>query len=183
MSVHVGDLAVQYNARGNPTYVLEVSHPGLRKHRVIRGNEAAIVQRKARIQVEEWTAKWSAQQQREKEKRNQQRQRETADSRTAEAVAELQGLENLLAHTLSIDDAIDWDELKDRSPFPEQLPSAPAKPPRPSTDVQLSILDRLIKSRRERRVADVQQRLAKYEAQVKRMDQEHAQKVKGILQG
>jgi restriction system protein len=145
MSAHVGDLKVHYSARGNPTYLLEISHLGLRKHRVIRGNDAAIVQRKAQLQVEEWTAKWSAQQQQQKEKRNQRRQQETADSRTAEAVAELQGLENILAHTLSIDDAIDWDALKDRSPFPEQLPSAPAKPARPSTDVPLSILDKLIK--------------------------------------
>jgi restriction system protein len=144
MSVHVGDLAVQYNARGNPTYVLEISHPDLRKHRVIKGNDPAIVQRKAQLQVEEWTEKWRTQETRDKEKRNQRRQQETADSRTAEPVAELQGLENLLAHTLSIDDAIDWDELKDRSPFPEQLPSASARPPRPSTDVRLSILDKLI---------------------------------------
>src|SRR3546814_7935704 len=43
--------------------------------------------------------------------------RETADEMTTEALARLETLYSILAHTLKLDDRVDWETLKERTPF------------------------------------------------------------------
>ena len=85
-----------------------------------------------------------------------------ASKRTIEARADLEILEQTLEHTLSIDDVVYWEQLKDTSPFPEprpqesrapQEPSAPTYPRQPLRreprfEANIEFLDRLIYSRR-----------------------------------
>jgi len=174
METRVGDLEVSYSARGARTYRLELWHPGLSKHRVIKGNEASIVERKVELQIEDWSQKWAAAERREEssrlrdnKKQQQEEQKELAAERTAEAQAELEALETVLAHTLSVDDAIDWDSLRDHSEFTEPSPQSPPKPsPAPVEPLSsvyeptLTFLDRLVASRRQRKV---EQATASYE--------------------
>jgi restriction system protein len=84
-------------------------------------------------------------------------------------------LESILRHTLEVNDAINWEQLKDRSPFPEPKPAKPQPPARPKPQglpgeplrsdpmyqAKLGLLDKLISSRRERIIKDCQ---ARYEA-------------------
>ncbi len=154
MEVRFSEPKVSYSKRGNPTYRVELWHDGLNKHRLIRGSESDVVQRKARLQADEWTRRWDAAQARETA-------RTTAVERTAEARANLDALSGTLAHTLSIDDTIDWEQLKEKSHFAEKRPSRPPKPvlppePRPEDRpfrVETGFLDRLFPSRREAREA------------------------------
>jgi restriction system protein len=164
MSVRTNGLQVSYSSRGNPTYQLEVWHDGLRKHRVIRGSDAEVVQRKADLQIKEWTDAWARIKAQESLKLDKQRQQEHAIERTEEAQRELHDLQNVLQHTLDVNDAISWDDLKDNSPFPEPKPSGPKLPPKPRlltlpvepkpTDPvfqpRFGLLDKLFASRRER---------------------------------
>ncbi|MFZ1990388.1 MAG: restriction endonuclease, partial [Alphaproteobacteria bacterium] len=48
-----------------------------------------------------------------------------AEERSKEAQAMLDSIRNILSHTLSINDAIDWDTLKQRGSFPERSPAEP----------------------------------------------------------
>jgi restriction system protein len=41
-------------------YVIEMEHHGLNKHRVIRGRERAVVERKAVLQQAAWDEQWAA---------------------------------------------------------------------------------------------------------------------------
>lgn len=182
MGVQIGEWEVSYSSRGNATYRLEMWHPELKKHRVLKGNEPSIIERKARLQAKDWDEKWAMAQEREAKKQEQQEQKahidaqkEAAAQRTTEAAAELASLEQILAHTLSVDDTIDWEQLKDYSDFPESKPTAEAKPDppapasRPPEPVQtspeyqpkLSLLDRLMRSRRDRKVAEAEEEYEK----------------------
>lgn len=169
MSTRVGDFEVSYSSRGNPTYRLEMWHDDLKKHRVITGNDAKVVQRKAQLQEQDWEEKWAVmlerearRKERDNKKQYQDERKQTAVERTREALEELNRLEKTLLHTLDVDDTIDWPSLKDISEFPEPPPSRPAPLPAPKAKVpprepspndspftaQLSLLDRLVSSRR-----------------------------------
>lgn len=176
METRTGRLEVSYSARGIPTYKLDLWHDGLKKHRLIRGDNQSIVQLKAQLQVEEWEQKWaeisSRQQQRSKRalgKRQQEAHKAEAQDRTSDAQQELELLASLLKATLTVDDKVDWESLKDTTTFPEPRPKAAKPPAEPSlsnlpreprrTDSKyqptLGLLDKLIPSRRARIQEDV----------------------------
>ena len=109
------------------------------------------------MQAEEWESRWKAIKAKEATQKHQANQKAFAKERTREARAALETLERTLEHTLSIDDAVDWEQLKDTSPFPEprpRKPIAPTYPKEPSPDEEafqpdIGFLDRLISSRRQ----------------------------------
>ena len=120
MKVRFSEVEVAYSARGNPTYRVEIWHDGLKKHRLIRGSEFEVVERKAHLQAEDWQSKWEgvkakevAQKAQADKKQYQENQKAMANERTIEARANLEILEQTLEHTLSIDDNVDWEQLKD----------------------------------------------------------------------
>lgn len=175
MKTRLGQLSVKYSARGIPTYSLELWHDGLKKHRLIRGESESIVKLKASLQIDEWEDRWAMVDAREQERaqkatgrRQQEERKSVAAEQTAEAQKELDGLSSLLKATLSVDDTINWDSLKDKTPFPEKEPTLQAAPREPtlltlprepnSLDSKyvpsLGILDKLIPSRKERLIAE-----------------------------
>ena len=174
MKVRFSEVEVAYSARGNPTYRVEIWHDGLKKHRLIRGAELEVVERKAQLQAEDWQSKWEgvkakevAQKAQADKKQYQENQKALANERTIEARANLEILEQTLEHTLSIDDNVDWEQLKDTSPFAEpqpeeprapRNPSAPTHPKKPSRNepkfkANIGFLDHLIASRRQSKEA------------------------------
>lgn len=119
-------------------YEIEVSHPGLHKYRHIRGADSYIVQQKAAAIRLQWDEEW----QRKCAVQDRQRSREDALAyrdglknealiRTASALEDIAALNTILLHTLSVDDRVDWDALKDRSKFAEAAPRAPSRKPNP----------------------------------------------------
>ena len=161
MQVRFGDVEVSYSQRGNPTFRVELWHDGLKKHRLIKGSELDVVKRKAQLQVDEWTKKWKDVEAREALRATREGRKALAAKRTAEAQGNLQDLQRTLVHTLSVDDAIDWEELKDKNQFAETRPAKPRAPERspepkpndPLFKVRVNILDKLFSSRREAKEA------------------------------
>ncbi|ROM29184.1 restriction endonuclease [Pseudomonas protegens] len=171
MQTRVGSLQEKISARGNYSYSLELWHGGLNKHRIIRGESVAIVKMKASLQVNEWDERWAL-----LELRDLQRAEKTATKlqlaenkalaaeRTQDAQLELDQLAGLLKATLDVDDTLNWDDLKDRSPFPEHKPLKPQPPAMPKMGVvapeptpqdqkylpKLGILEWLVPSRKAR---------------------------------
>lgn len=197
METRVGPVSTSYSARGIPSYSVELWHDGLRKHRLIRGSDRGVVCRKASVQQVEWNDKWVAHQEREAERRRKEAERQSKDElkeqrearrrlaaeQTSDAKRELERLEQILAHTLAINDVIDWESLKDKSPFPEPKPpkpvllpeplpyTSPPEPRRTSAAYQprLGLLDKLLSSRRQRIASEC---AARYRADHKRWQQE-----------
>lgn len=175
MDTRIGQLSVSYSARGIPSYTLDLWHDGLKKHRLIRCSDESIVERKAQLQIEEWADRWTIVDSRTKErshraagKQQQEERKSQATQQTAEAQQALEALSSLLKATLSVDDRVDWESLKDTSPFPEARPRKPQLPRPPSQafspkepkpldsryQPKLGFLDKLIRSRKERLILE-----------------------------
>jgi len=138
-------------------YSCEVHHAGLGKHRIITGTDRTIVERKAALQTMEWELAWRQKQQKEQIKTEKAQAAEAAAERTREAQQALDTARALLAHTLDVDDAIDWDALQDHTSFQEPTPPKPSIPPEPKADdsryqPKLGLLDYASKTRRQARI-------------------------------
>lgn len=94
---------------------IAIHHPGLNKHRVIRGADRYYIEAAAAAQQRAWADQYLRKvttDNRRKERENKQRELEEnlreAELRTAEAQTALNELRGVLAATLSIDDRVDW---------------------------------------------------------------------------
>lgn len=82
--------------------------------------------------------------------------------KTNEAKIELDKLDNLLKETLQVNNAIDWDSLKDKSDFPEKKPIRPIRQNYPFEPYKnskryipvLSLLDKIIPSRKTKKIEE-----------------------------
>ena len=119
----------------------------------------------------------------DRQEKEQYREEQTAEAatQTGEAAALMDTLNSLLQQTLTKNDALDWELLKTNFPFPEPRPSSPPMPPKPHTSASprepqatdadyqpsLSLIDRIVASRRLQKEADATQRYAASHAQWK----------------
>lgn len=101
-------------------------------------------------------------------KRLQDEKKALAAEQTTDAQQELAGLTSILKATLSVNDAISWESLKDKTPFPEKKPTLRQQPAQPKLPVlpkepvnsdpqyipSIGILEWLFPSRKERRIAE-----------------------------
>lgn len=178
MQARIGQLKTTFSARGLARYEVEIWHDGLHKHRIIRGTDPQFIQRKVDVQLADWDDQWErksavAERAHQATARRQEKeeQKRLAAEQTAEAKQLLDELQNTLHHTLSVDDAIDWEMLKDQSEFPKPRPAkrkqpsppAPAPVPReplrsdPAFQPNLGFLDKLLASRRGRKEEEATQ--------------------------
>jgi restriction system protein len=128
MKSECGATQVSYTKTGLRRYHVEVKHQGLHKYQVVRGDNEHVVRQKARALMSQWDQMWAQRQAKERRVATVQEKKNLAAERTAEAVVALEALEHVLAHTLKVNDAIDWESLKDYSDYPEATPRVPAKP-------------------------------------------------------
>jgi restriction system protein len=178
VATEVGQVQARYGVRGSVSYSVEVYHQGLQRHRVVRDPDAQVVQARAGLQAADWDAVWAnnAEIERMTQMADQAkwdrarwarqfhllRQKGDAAYRTAEAQQTLQSLREVLSSSLPDSKAVEWEALKDRTPFakpepkapdqlslPEQdpIPEAPSRTS-PQYQPELGLLDKLIKSRR-----------------------------------
>ena len=131
-----------------------------------------------------WDEMWAKQQARDKVAQKKENKIAVAADVTRQEQEALAALENTLAHTLDIDDTIDWEQLKNKGkypipkpemPIPPSSPEPPADPEPPvvpdpptperepkrddaSFEAQLGFLDKLITSRRLEKERDAEER-------------------------
>lgn len=142
-----------------PMYYIDVRHDGLNKFRRITGSDRDVVEEKANRQLAVWDELWDRKQDadekrqaREDAAQEKEAKKELAVERTKEAQRAIAAIEAILAHTLRVDDTIDWGALKRRGVFPRSRPSQPLvtvppdepRPDEPQFRPDLGILDRLI---------------------------------------
>ena len=153
MKSQQGQLVVSYTKTGLPRYSLEIHHKGLHKYQVVRADDPYVVQQKAHNAMSKWDQMWNRRQEKEAKANSIQEKKEQASQRTREAEEAFARLDTILAHTLTVNDAVDWQSLKSTANYsvPEPLPVAVACEPN-RTDwkyqVKLGILDWLLASRR-----------------------------------
>ena len=111
---------------------IEVRHEGLNKYRHIRGSDKCVVEQKAVAQKLAWDEMWEKKLAAEQKKlnredviRSKEENKELATIKTIEAEDAINQLETILAQTLEVDDAIDWDSLLNNKQYPDKKPSQP----------------------------------------------------------
>jgi restriction system protein len=182
MKTEQGQLRASYSVRGIPSFSVEVWHEGLNKHRLIKGSAANVVLSKAAIQALDWEGRWEVVDSRNQQLELRQSKKEQLEDnkaeaalRTHEAVAVLTQLSEILNHTFSIDDAVEWEGLKNREPYPDAMPTLPKEIRRPqpspsprkplATDAEflpsLDFLCYLFWGRKRRAIAEAEGRLEK----------------------
>lgn len=127
--LHIGDAEEHYNVAGTRVlkYTQEMSHKGLNEHKLISAPELTMLRNKVKIQADKWAEKWDTIESKRKQIAQKQANAEEALNQTQAAEEAVEQIENLLFHTLSIDDTIDWESLKWKEPFPDKKPPKPAK--------------------------------------------------------
>ena len=147
-------------------YVVNISHEGLGKSRVISGSDPTIVNQKAQNQQWEWDEQWRKVQAKQAAIATKEARKQTAAQRTREAQQEFQNLQQILQATLYVNDVVDWETLKDRTKFSEAKPQKPAAIPLTreplSTDTEfkarLNIFDYLVRKWRENKHLEASER-------------------------
>lgn len=144
---------------------IELRHDGLNKYRLIRGTDKYVVEQKAAAQRAAWDEMWSKRVEKEGRALNKQSMLEEAQLKTKEAVEAIDELENILEHTLVVDDTIKWEVLMDTSTFSklrphlcttEKIPYAP-KETEPPYQPKLGFFDKIFSSHREDKIKTAQE--------------------------
>ena len=94
--------------------------------RILGEPQKYVVEQKAAVQRTVWDEMWQRKLEKEqklfeKEQKIKGRQakNQSAIEQTREATEAIKEIENVLKHTLTIDDRVDWEVLKDKSKFPK----------------------------------------------------------------
>lgn len=153
-------------------YVAEITHRGLNDYKLLTSDDRGILQSKVYSYVAKLEEKWNKIVSKEKIVRSKEASLKEAEERTQEAIIELKQINNLLLHTLEIDDKVDWEQLKDKTKFkiasPEkEFPKLLLSVPKPNEPIflaysnkpnledfhpKLSFFDKLIKSKKQAKI-------------------------------
>lgn len=105
-------------------YQMEVSHKGLNKYSIVKADTEEELMQKANALQAQWDTQWAKIVEREKKRRNVE-DAETVAKEASQQAADIQvALDNILKESLS-PKALDVDEIKDFSSFPELSPKYP----------------------------------------------------------
>ena len=98
-----------YTSAGNHSgYRVRMEHKGLSEGKNLSARYFDDLQDKVDMQLARWAAKWEKVQ----EAKSASQKLESAATQTEDARIELSRMENILAHTLDVDDTLDWERLK-----------------------------------------------------------------------
>lgn len=109
-------------------YQQEIWHEGLKEHKVITAVDRSILDNKVRVQAARWVEKWNGICEKKQIEDMKKASADEAIKRTEEAELRLAEVENILLSTLDINDAVDWEILKDKDTFEVLYPTEPATP-------------------------------------------------------
>jgi restriction system protein len=163
MTTEIGPLEFWYTKSGDRRYQQELFHEGLKKHRLIRGDDATVIRQKVELQAAAWDQRWAEIQERDAIRRERERSKEAAAEQTANAQAELAALDTILATSLEIDHTVDWGKLKDHKDFHESRPVAQTaqdihEPDPEQFKARLTLLDKVFPALRARRIEEASKR-------------------------
>jgi restriction system protein len=104
----------KYTSTGRHSgYQVDLYHSGLDEHKHLSASEHNALLGKIHNQAMTWQTKWE----KELQKQQWQSKGDLAKDRTAKAQEKIQQIEKILEHTLSMNDAIDWETLKQKEDF------------------------------------------------------------------
>jgi restriction system protein len=163
--IHIERPEAHDNAKGTRVlkYTQEMYHKGLNEHKLMSAPDLDILENKVKVQVRKWNEKWNLIESKRRLAEKKEATREEANLKTNAAIEALNQIENLLVHTLSVDDRIDWEVLKKKDEYPEEKPSKPIEakhkeyPPSPTKEFpKFTFLEKLVRSKKERKIRELE---------------------------
>lgn len=165
--IQIGQKQIYRNVKGDRIlkYTVEIYHKGLNEHKIISAPEISMLENKVNLQANKWTEKWDIIESKRRITETKEANLEGAKSRTVEAEEAVKQIEDLLIHTLSIDDKVNWDSLKKKNKYSEKLPAKPTRkakreyPPKPDKQSaeftpMFTFFENLIKSKKENKIKE-----------------------------
>lgn len=182
-----GNVQAHYSARGDRIlkFSIELYHKGLKEHKLVSAPDEEILKNKVELQCIKWEEKWNSLEEKRLKQEEKEANLEEAELRTTEAQNAITDIENILKHTLTIDDTIDWKSLKNHEEFsdpepkkPEKIPlkKKPVKPDKDSAEFvpKISIFDRLFSSMKQKKIEKYERKfdaaISDWEAQCKEIE-------------
>ncbi|MCO6184800.1 restriction endonuclease [Rhizobium sp. L1K21] len=162
-SITVGQLQAKFSADGTRIlrYYVDFWHNELDLHKDLSAPEIYLLQGKVDALMAAWDKKLAD----HRRKTAVVAGKDQADQMTIEAAARIDALSTILAHTLGVDDRVDWESLKDKSGYRDDPTFRVPKPlrasrPQPNhTPPQITFWDKLF-GRKQRKLKEA---LASYE--------------------
>ena len=166
----------------------EITHTGLKEHKLISAPDSYILSNKIEIQVAKWNEKWNATKLKNLLVDQKNANLQFAEISTNEAQEIQKQIDNILIHTLSVDDTVEWDSLKMYSAFSEPKPKTPERksykkiPPVPDSSSKefipkFTLFEKLFRSKREEKermfVKKFEDALKVWESRKKKIEQEN----------
>lgn len=153
-------------------YIAEITHKGLNEYKILSSDDSRVLRNKVKSHVLKLEDKWNRIVHKENTIKSKEEIQKEADNLTKEAVSALKEIDNILLYTLSIDDKVNWELLKDKSEFNVQSPEKtldklissvekpkkkksiqPPQQPNPSDfQPKLTFFDKLLKSKKEAKI-------------------------------
>jgi DNA polymerase III epsilon subunit-like protein len=153
-------------------YIAEIKHLGLGTSRVLKDTERYRLDNKVEAQFKKWDEQWAKISHKKKSQADKEASLKIAEERTRDAQENQKQIDDLLIYTIDIDDTINWDSLKDtkkfKAPNPKnnleteisriKLPSPPTyrelpkEPYKGLYEPQLSLVDKVFKSLKEKKI-------------------------------
>lgn len=99
-----------------------MSHEGLNEHKVISAPTEYMLDYKIMSQKRKWTEKWRTISFRRKINVEKEANLSEANRRTEDAVNSLKNIEDILVYSLSVNNVVDWENLKKKEIYPEHEP-------------------------------------------------------------
>jgi restriction system protein len=168
--IRVGAQQIRYSASGYRilSYFVEMSHDGLNEHKIISAPNGTMLDHKITIQKRRWMEKWATVSSKRKTNEERATNLEEAQRRTEEARNAQAEIENILLHTLSVNDAVNWEDLKKKESYPEPKPSKPfpkSKKEYPNKPVKqeptFSFVEKMFNSKRALKIKEYEDRYLK----------------------
>ena len=155
---HEFNESYEYDSKFKKRYVAEIRHSGLGKYRIMKDKDSYILRNKVNAQFNIWDAQWSKTLTKNKSEADKEASLNTATERSNEAQEKQKAIENILQHSLSINNSIDWEVLRDKSKFKEQKPEKshphPKEPNKIHFEPQFNLFDKIFKSSKEAKIQD-----------------------------
>jgi restriction system protein len=146
-------------------YVVEMSHEGLNEHKIISAPDEHMLDNKIFSQKQKWMEKWDIVSSRRKIHEEKEANLEEANRRTEDAVSALKDIEDILVYSLSVNSAVDWENLKKKENYPERIPSKPSPktekryPDKPmKEEPKFSFIENVFKSKKELKIKEYEDR-------------------------
>lgn len=166
-----GELKTRYPKSGSPTYSIELWHEDLGKHKEIRSKNRREVESRARERMDKWDREWDRQVKARK-----------AESQTKKAREALRAVEGILEHTLNVNDAIDFNRLRDTSEFTVRKPERPTPPKKGCFTSIIPSMQLKYENELASLESEYQKKLQGWEREKQRFKEEQAEKNEKVAQ-